>query len=120
MLRATGVPIIVLSTERNPVVAARAKKLSLECHHDIGDKTAFLAEYIASHKYRPERVVYVGNDVNDAGCLEQVGIPVVVGDAHPDAARLARVKLLNHGGRGAVRELADIVLSNVKFNRKSQ
>jgi N-acylneuraminate cytidylyltransferase len=120
MLRATGVPIIVLSTERNPVVAARAKKLSLQCHHDIGDKTAFLAEYIASHKYRPERVVYVGNDVNDAGCLEQVGIPVVVGDAHPDAARLARVKLLNHGGRGAVRELADIVLSNVKFNRKSQ
>ncbi len=120
LLRTTGVPIIVLSTERNPVVAARAKKLGLPCHHEIGDKSAFLAEYIASHGYRSERVVYVGNDVNDAGCLEQVGIPVVVGDAHPDAARLARIKLVNHGGRGAVRELADLILTNVKFNRKSQ
>jgi N-acylneuraminate cytidylyltransferase len=119
LLRATGVPIIVLSTERNAVVAARAKKLGLPCHHGIGDKSSFLADYIASNKYRSERVMYVGNDVNDAGCLAQVGIPVVVADAHPDAARLARIKLVNPGGRGAVRELADLVLSSGSLNRKS-
>jgi YrbI family 3-deoxy-D-manno-octulosonate 8-phosphate phosphatase len=119
LLRATGVPIIVLSTEANAVVAARAKKLGLRCHQGIGDKGAFLADYIASHRYSAERVVYVGNDVNDAGCLAQVGIPVVVGDSHPDAARLARIHLVNHGGRGAVRELADLVLSSNSLNRKS-
>jgi YrbI family 3-deoxy-D-manno-octulosonate 8-phosphate phosphatase len=119
LLRATGVPIIVLSTERNAVVAARAKKLGLSCHHGIGDKSAFLADYIASHQYDAAHVVYVGNDVNDAGCLEQVGIPVVVGDAHPDAARLARITLVNQGGRGAVRELADLVLSTNSLKRKS-
>jgi YrbI family 3-deoxy-D-manno-octulosonate 8-phosphate phosphatase len=119
LLRTAGVPIIVLSTERNPVVAARSGKLGLECHHGIGNKSAFLADYIVSHGYRGERVVYVGNDVNDAGCLEQVGIPVVVGDAHPDVARLARIRLTNRGGRGAVRELADLVLNRRTFNRKS-
>jgi YrbI family 3-deoxy-D-manno-octulosonate 8-phosphate phosphatase len=119
LLRATGVPIIVLSTEANAVVAARATKLGLPCHQGIGDKGAFLADYIASHRYSAERVVYVGNDVNDAGCLAQVGIPVVVGDSHPDAARLARIHLVNHGGRGAVRELADLVLSSNSLNRKS-
>jgi 3-deoxy-D-manno-octulosonate 8-phosphate phosphatase KdsC-like HAD superfamily phosphatase len=51
--------------------------------------------------------------------LAQVGIPVVVGDAHPDAARLARIHLVNHGGRGAIRELADLVLNSNSLNRKA-
>ena len=96
-----------------------ARKSGLPCHHGIGDKGAFLADYIASNGYSAERVVYVGNDVNDAGCLSQVGIPVVVGDAHPEAARLARIKLVNHGGRGAVRELTDLVLNSTSITRKS-
>jgi 3-deoxy-D-manno-octulosonate 8-phosphate phosphatase KdsC-like HAD superfamily phosphatase len=51
--------------------------------------------------------------------LTQVGIPIVVGDAHRDAARLARIQLANHGGRGAIRELADLVLTRNNLTRKS-
>jgi N-acylneuraminate cytidylyltransferase len=112
LLRRTGVPLIVLSTERNAVVALRAQKLGLQCFSGVGDKSAFLADYLASNGYRAERVVYVGNDVNDSGCLRQVGIPVVVADAHGDVVPLARLQLTKKGGRGAVRELADLILAS--------
>src|SRR5204863_2480155 len=98
LLRRTGVPLIVLSTERNSVVSLRAQKLGLQCFNGVADKSAFLADYLASNGYRAERVVYVGNDVNDSGCLRQVGMPVVVADAHNDVVPLARLQLTKKGG----------------------
>ena len=52
-----------------------------------------------------ERVAYVGNDVNDAACLEAVGLPVVPADAWPEVVPLARWVLERPGGHGCVREL---------------
>ena len=56
-----------------------------------------------------ERVAYVGNDVNDAACLEAVGLPVVPADAWPEVVPLARWVLERPGGHGCVRELCDAV-----------
>jgi 3-deoxy-D-manno-octulosonate 8-phosphate phosphatase KdsC-like HAD superfamily phosphatase len=52
---------------------------------------------------------YVGNDVNDAGCLELVGLPVVPADAWPEVLPLARIVLTRRGGYGCVREFCDAV-----------
>jgi N-acylneuraminate cytidylyltransferase len=57
-----------------------------------------------------ERIAYLGNDVNDLSCMEAVGWPIAVADAHPEVLRAARVILDTRGGQGAVRELADRVL----------
>jgi N-acylneuraminate cytidylyltransferase len=111
-LRLAGVPMMVLSTERHPVVAARSAKLRLECHHGIGDKAAFLAAHLASRGIDPARVAYLGNDENDLGCLGMVGLPVVVADAYPRAKAAARLVLARAGGAGAVREFADLFLEH--------
>ena len=57
------------------------------------------------------RLAYLGNDVNDLGCLEMVGWPIAVPDAHPLVLSTARVVLDHPGGAGAVRDLAERVLT---------
>ncbi len=104
-----GVECIILSTEVNPVVAARAKKLKMECHHGHEDKGAKLRE-IAREKDVPfETIAYVGNDVNDVTCMQLAGLPVAVADAYPEALQVAKLVLKRKGGDGAVREFCDLV-----------
>ncbi|WP_062467518.1 acylneuraminate cytidylyltransferase [Demequina maris] len=110
-LRAAGVPMLILSKERNPVVSARGAKLGVEVRQGIDDKVEVLRDWCAANGLDLADVAFVGNDVNDAGCLELVGWPVVVPDAHPAVVGLARVRLSAPGGRGALRELADRMLA---------
>jgi YrbI family 3-deoxy-D-manno-octulosonate 8-phosphate phosphatase len=109
-MRDAGVAMLVLSTEEHPVVAARCAKLRLECHQGVPDKAAHLRELIEQRGISAERVVYVGNDVNDLDAMAVAGVPVAVADAHPDVAAAARIVLSRPGGRGAVRELCDGLL----------
>ncbi len=111
LLRDAGVHLLILSTERNPVVAARAKKLGIEVEHGVDDKAAALRAWCARTGLDLRRVAFVGNDVNDRGCLEIVGWPVVVPGARPEVQRLSRVSLTRGGGHGAIRELADIIVA---------
>jgi N-acylneuraminate cytidylyltransferase len=111
-LRRGGIESIVFSTEENAVVAARCTKLEISCHQGLADKAAHLRDYLNSRHLSPDKVLFLGNDVNDLGCLELVGMPVVVADAHPAAAAKARLVLTRNGGDGAVRELCDLLLSS--------
>lgn len=106
-LRALGVDLLVISTETNRVVAARAGKLNLECVQGVGDKGAALASIIEQRGLTPAQVAYVGNDVNDLACLAMVGLPIVVQDAHASVWGAARWRTRAPGGRGAVREVCD-------------
>ena len=108
-LRRRGVPMLVLSTEVNPVVAARCGKLGLECVQGVDDKLAALRSIAAERGVGLADVVYVGNDINDRSCLEAVGCAVVPHDAHVSAKAVADIVLASGGGRGAVRELCDMV-----------
>ena len=108
-LREVGVGAVILTTETVPVAAARARKLEIECRHGLEDKLAALREEVARHGVSLQQTAYVGNDVNDAGCLEAVGIPVVPADAWPEVAGLARWTLERRGGEGCVREFCDAV-----------
>jgi len=110
LLRNAGVPVLILSTETNPVVAARARKLQVEVLQAQTDKAAALEAWALRHDISLDRVAYLGNDVNDLGCFELVGWPIAVPEAHPRLLTAARLVLGGAGGRGAVRELADLVL----------
>lgn len=112
-LREAGLPAMVLSTERNSVVAARCEKLHLPCHQGIADKAAHLRVLLAEMGIAPEHAAFVGNDVNDLGCLQLVGFPIAVGDSHPGVLAAAHLTLRGHGGQGAVRELCDLLLARI-------
>ena len=110
-LRRAGIKITVLSTEINPVVSARCQKLGIPYRQGLADKAAALRVLLEDMDLEPGRVVYVGNDVNDRGCMRLAGLAVAVADAHPDAKREAHWILTKPGGRGAVRELCDQLLT---------
>ena len=108
-LRRAGLPVVVLSKEANPVVAARCAKLRVPCVQGLEDKATALRAWLDEQGIDPADVVFLGNDVNDAECLQAVGCGVVVGDAHAAVRPLARITLDAVGGRGAVRELSDLI-----------
>lgn len=106
-LMRVGIPAVVLSTETNPVVAARCQKLGLPFVQGVADKRAALVSLMQERGVDPASVVYLGNDVNDVDCFPVVGFAAVVADAHPLAKAEADIVLHRPGGRGAVRELCD-------------
>lgn len=110
-LRDAGVDVLVLSTESNPVVTARCRKLGLDCVQGCGDKRGVLERIAAERGLAASHIAYVGNDVNDLGCLRWAGVPVAVADAWPDVRAVARLVTTRPGGAGAVREVADWILA---------
>ena len=117
-LRRLGVGSLVLSTETNPVVSARAKKLGIECVQGLGDtKWDALRQIFADRTLSAAEVAYVGNDINDLDCLRNVGVSICVADAYPDALAVARYVTERPGGMGAVREVCDLVVEAQESER---
>jgi YrbI family 3-deoxy-D-manno-octulosonate 8-phosphate phosphatase len=114
-LRAMGLPMIVLSTETNPLVALRCQKLGVPCEQGLEDKAAALAQWIEARQVDASEVVYVGNDINDLECLKMVGAPVVVADAVEEVKPAARLVLDAPGGQGAVREICDLIQARLAY-----
>ena len=112
-LRRAGIPAWVLSSEIHPVVGRRCEKLGIPCRQGVADKQAALEALASELDVLLGDVAYVGNDVNDAGCLGAVGVPIVVQDAHPDVLPLARYRTRTPGGFGAVREICEWLSASV-------
>ncbi|MBO8196037.1 acylneuraminate cytidylyltransferase, partial [Streptomyces oryzae] len=104
-LRRSGLEVLILSTETNPVVAARAAKLKLPVLHGIDRKDLALKQWCEEKGIAPERVLYAGNDANDLPCFALAGWPVAVADAHDVVRAAARAVTTRGGGAGAVREI---------------
>lgn len=120
LLREAGVPMMILSTEVNEVVRRRAEKLKLPVVHGVGNKLEVLNEILEERNVPWTEVVYLGNDVNDVHCLLQAGCGVAVADASKEAIAASRIVLSRSGGRKAVRELADLILSQPSLQRRSK
>ncbi|WP_062207252.1 acylneuraminate cytidylyltransferase [Streptomyces sp. NBRC 109706] len=109
-LRRAGLAVLILSTEENPVVAARARKLRVPVLHGIDRKDLALKQWCEEAGIAPERVLYAGNDVNDLPCFHLVGWPVAVASAHDVVRSAARAVTSAPGGAGAIREIASWLL----------
>lgn len=114
-LRHAGIEAMVLSTESNPVVAARCRKMGVPFIQGQWDKASALHEIAKERQINLSDVVYVGNDVNDLPCFPLVGCAVAVADAYPEVIAQADLVLSRRGGYGAVREICDLILN--KMNR---
>jgi N-acylneuraminate cytidylyltransferase len=116
-LRELGLPIVVISKERNPVVAARCQKLQLECLQAVDAKDEALAAWAQRKGVDLAGVVYVGNDVNDLPAFSRAGCAAAPADAHPSVLSAARVVLRAQGGHGAVREICDLISAQLEARR---
>jgi N-acylneuraminate cytidylyltransferase len=111
-----GIEVMILSSEVNSVVSARARKMGVEAVHGVGlsQKGEALKKLLEEKKLDASRVVYLGNDLNDLPCFEIAGWAVAVADSYPEVLRAADFVLSRSGGYGAVRELCDIILQNIQ------
>jgi len=109
----TAIEVLVISRETNPVVSARCKKLSIPVIQSVLNKDQALIELMHSKSIEPKSVIFMGNDTNDLPAFNVVGFSVAPVDAHPDVLRQADLVLSEKGGKGAVRELCDLILSKI-------
>ncbi len=110
-VKKAGIQLLVLSKERNPVVGARCRKLDIPYIQGCDDKPAILQAEAHSRQISLGDTAYMGNDINDIGCMELVGLPVCVADAYPGVLSRAKIVTGRRGGDGAVREFCDFVLN---------
>jgi 3-deoxy-D-manno-octulosonate 8-phosphate phosphatase (KDO 8-P phosphatase) len=113
-----GIPVWVISTEKNLVVSKRCQKLGIECIQNCDDKLSALIKLLDQYQCEIEDAIFVGNDINDSECLKKVGLPIIVGDSHPDIQHLAHYKTKKDGGKGAVREVCDLIIKYHKSANK--
>ncbi len=109
-LRAAGIPTLIMSTERSPVVSARAAKLRVPVLQAVRDKGEALMSHCSTHGIDRERVMYVGNDVNDLPAMRLVGHRIAVADSNPAVMAIATHVIAARGGEGVAREIAEVLL----------
>ena len=112
LLAAAGIKMLILSKEKNAVVTSRGKKLNIEVIQGCDDKLPELIQWLQKNNVDAQQAAYIGNDINDLECLRHVGVAVIPADAHHSVIDTATWILQHNGGRGAIREFADVLLSN--------
>jgi N-acylneuraminate cytidylyltransferase len=112
LLAAAGIKMLILSKEKNGVVTSRGKKLNIEVIQGCDDKLPELIKWLQKNNVDAKQAAYIGNDINDLECLSHVEVAVIPADAHNSVIETATWILQHNGGRGAIREFADVLLEN--------
>jgi YrbI family 3-deoxy-D-manno-octulosonate 8-phosphate phosphatase len=113
ILKESGLPVYVISKEQNKVVSARCKKLGIGCYQCVDDKESALSQLIKDLDVSLSGTIYVGNDINDLDCVAMVECGIAVADAHSSLKQSADIVLKNNGGKGAVREVCDMIIDKI-------
>lgn len=108
-IRKLGIKQIIISTEKNKVVKARADKLKIGMIQSVNDKRKVLSNYLKLKSINPRNVVYIGNDLNDLPAMNLVGWPIAPSDACREVKSIAKIVLNKKGGQGVIREVFDIL-----------
>ena len=102
-------PVYILSSEKNSVVAARAKKLNVSAIHGVTDKVEALIDLTKKESFDFKKILYVGNDLNDYHVMQLCGYSACPSDSHKKIRSIANIVLNSKGGAGVVRELLEDV-----------
>jgi len=111
LLRQLDKPAYILSTEKNPVVSARAAKLKITALQGVTNKVNAIQKLATEKGYDLKKVCYIGNDLNDYRVMRQCGMTACPSDSHPRIKQLSAINLNTPGGQGIVRELLEDVFN---------
>ena len=107
-----GITVAIISGRDSAAVATRAAELGIRhTRQGVGDKGAELASLLRELGIGTEETACVGDDTPDLPMLRAAGLAVAVADAHPAAQAAAHWITPSPGGRGAVRDVCDLLLS---------
>ncbi len=113
MLQRAGVKVALLTGRESQVVERRARELGItEVYQKCFSKTAVYRALLEKFSLSDKEVAYVGDDVVDISVMRRVGMPVTVADAADGMKKHSVLTTRKAGGRGAVREVTDLILSS--------
>lgn len=111
VLMRCGLEVVWITGRKSHVVEYRAKDLGVQEYHQlIWNKVEVYEEILVRKGLAPAEVAYVGDDIVDIPLLKRVGFAVAVNDAVSEAKQAAHYITSQRGGRGAVREVCDLIL----------
>ena len=111
MLMRYGIDVVLLTGRRSRVVEHRAADLGItEVHQGARNKAEVFAEILKRRDVTPEETACIGDDFPDIPILRRAGFSVAVADAVPEARQIADYVTVLKGGRGAVREICEVIL----------
>ena len=112
MLKKRGIIVAILTGENSDIVKARAEKLNVdEVYVNEHEKLKRLTYLSKKYKISMEEVAYIGDDVNDLEVLGAVGLSAMAGNSPILDQFSPDYITIRHGGNGAFREFADIILN---------
>jgi YrbI family 3-deoxy-D-manno-octulosonate 8-phosphate phosphatase len=110
LLKKINKPVYILSTEKNSVVTSRAKKLKIPVLQGISNKVEGINKIVLDNGFDLNKILYIGNDVNDYRVMKLCGLSACPADSHQEIKKIATVVLKKNGGNGVIRELLEDLL----------
>ena len=111
LIQRAGIEVIFLTGRKSLVVEQRARELGIKkIYQGVLDKLSVFKEILAADGLVPEQVAYAGDDIVDLPVLSRVGFSITVSDAHDEVMRAVDLVTKNPGGRGAIREVCEMIL----------
>lgn len=110
LLQKAGIKVRIISKEKNRVVTIRSKKIGVDCLQGVDDKARVIKDLSKKLHIAMENICFMGDDVNDIETMKLVGVSVAVADSCMETKDIADYITIHGGGRGAVRELCDLLV----------
>lgn len=111
VLKKAGIPTILITAKSSKAIKPRAKDMRVDkVYADIFPKTAVLERILKDYNVTIDEVCFMGDDLVDLCMMRKVGLPIAVFNAVPEIKQSAAYITLREGGRGAVREVAELIL----------
>lgn len=108
-----GIVIGIITGRKAAVVNVRARELGIEeVHQGAHEKIIVYESLLAKYSLTDDQVAYVGDDVVDLEIMRRVGLAACVADADPSVLPAAHLITKAEGGRGAVREVINLILES--------
>lgn len=119
LLHKAGIKTILITAKGSRAIKPRARDMRVEAvFENISPKTAVLEKILKKYKCDISEICFVGDDLVDLCLMKKVGFPVAVFNAAPEIKQAASYITIRVGGRGAVREIAELILkSQDKWNQ---
>jgi 3-deoxy-D-manno-octulosonate 8-phosphate phosphatase (KDO 8-P phosphatase) len=113
LLKKAGIPTILITAKGSRTIKPRAKDMRVEeVFADVSPKSSVLDKILCKYKVNREEICFVGDDLVDLCLMKRAGFPVAVFNACPEIKQAASYITLKSGGRGAVREVAELILKS--------
>jgi 3-deoxy-D-manno-octulosonate 8-phosphate phosphatase (KDO 8-P phosphatase) len=113
LLKKAGIPTILITAKGSGAIKPRARDMRVDMvFADVSPKTKVLDKILKKYKISIDEICFIGDDLVDLCLMKRVGFPIAVFNAVPEIKQAAAYVAIRYGGRGAVREVAELILKS--------